>query len=193
MLFVFQHHYNGTMKVIAIVGMAGSGKSEVSAFFEAKGYARVRFGDITDEAVKALGLPLTEENERPVRERIRHEHGMDAYAKLSLPRIEAGLKTRNVVVDGLYSWQEYSFLKNHFGQIFEVVAVYASPATRYGRLARRKVRPLTANEAESRDRAEIENMQKGGPIAMADYTVTNEGTMADLKRQVERIISKING
>ena len=193
MSFDFLPLYNGTVKVIAIVGMAGSGKSEVSAVFESKGYARVRFGDITDEAVKAQGLPLTEKNERPVRERLRHEHGMDAYAKLSLPRIEAALKKKSVVVDGLYSWQEYSFLKNHFGMLFEVVAVYASPSTRYGRLARRKVRPLSAGEAESRDRAEIENMQKGGPIAMADYTVINEGTMSALKKQVERIVLKING
>jgi dephospho-CoA kinase len=179
------------MKVIAIVGMAGSGKSEVSAVFEANGYAKVRFGDITDEAVKKLGLPLTEENERPVRESLRREHGMDAYARLSLPRIEAALQKRSVVVDGLYSWQEYSFLKEHFGELFNVIAVYASPATRYGRLARRKIRPLSAGEAASRDRAEIENMQKGGPIAMADYTVVNEGTPAALKRQVERILTKI--
>ncbi len=179
------------MKVVAIVGMTGSGKSEVAAIFRDQGFTAVRFGDITDTEVKKLGLALTEENERPVREGLRQKHGMDAYAKLSLPRIEAALQKSSVVVDGLYSWQEYSFLKGHFGGLFNVVAVYASPATRYGRLARRKIRPLSAAEAASRDRAEIENMQKGGPIAMADYTVVNEGTPAALKQQVERIIAKI--
>lgn len=180
------------MKVVGIVGMTGSGKSEVTSIFREKGFAAVRFGDITDEAVKALGLALTEENERPVREKIRKEGGMDAYAKLSLPRIQAALQKSNVVVDGLYSWEEYKFLKDNYGEAFKVVAVWASPHKRYERLGSRKVRPLTPAEAASRDRAEIENMNKGGPIVMADYTVLNETSMADLKRQVERIVKTIN-
>lgn len=171
--------------------MTGSGKSEVAAIFRERGFASVRFGDITDAEVKKLGLPLTEENERPVRESLRKKHGMEAYAKLSVPRIDATLKNSNVVVDGLYSWEEYNYLKDHYGDDFIVIAVWASPQTRYRRLGGRKVRPLTPEEAASRDRAEIEKLNKGGPIAMADYTVLNESAMADLKRQVERIISGI--
>jgi dephospho-CoA kinase len=179
------------MKVVAVVGMTGSGKSEVAAIFRERGFASVRFGDITDAEVKKLGLALTEENERPVRERLRKEHGMEAYAKLSVPRIDAALKNSNVVVDGLYSWEEYNYLKDHYGDAFIVVAVWASPQTRYRRLGGRKVRPLTPEEAAGRDRAEIEKLNKGGPIAMADYTVLNKSAMADLKRQVERILSGI--
>jgi dephospho-CoA kinase len=179
------------MKVVSIVGMTGSGKSEVAGLFRDRGFTTVRFGDITDEEVKKQGLKLTEENERPARERIRKEHGMDAYAKLSLPRIDTALRTSNVVVDGLYSWEEYTCLKKHYGDNFIVVAVWASPQSRYARLGSRKTRPLTPEEAASRDHAEIENLNKGGPIAMADFTVLNESSMSDLKKQVERIISKI--
>jgi dephospho-CoA kinase len=179
------------MKVVAIVGMTGSGKSEVAAFFGAKGFAAVRFGDITDAGVKKLGLPLTEDNERPVRESLRKQYGMAAYARLSLPRIDEALKTSNVVVDGLYSWEEYTFLKDHYRGAFIVVGVWASPPTRYRRLGSRKVRPLTPEEAAGRDRAEIEKLNKGGPIAMADYTILNESSIADLTRQVERIIDKL--
>jgi len=179
------------MKVVAIVGMTGSGKSELARFFSGRGYTIVRFGDITDEAVKEKGLPLTEENERPVRENIRKEHGMAAYAKLSVPRIDNALKTRNVVVDGLYSWEEYIYLKDYYGDKFMVVAVWASPEDRYKRLTGRKVRPLTLGEAIGRDRAEIENLNKGGPIAMADFTILNTGSMSDLKKQVERIIARL--
>ena len=57
---------------------------------------------------------------------------------------------------------------------------------------RRQVRPLTPEVAASRDRAEIENLNKGGPIVMADYTVLNETSMTDLRQQVERIIARIN-
>ena len=179
------------MKVVSIVGMSGSGKSEVARIFQEKGFATVRFGDITDEEVKKLGLKLTEENERPVRERIRKEHGMAAYAELSLPRIDAALKTSHVVVDGLYSWEEYTYLKNRYGDNFIIVAVWASPRARYARLAGRKIRPLKPQEAAGRDSAEIENLNKGGPIAMADFTIINESSLSDMKRQAERIIDSL--
>jgi len=179
------------MKVIAVVGMTGSGKSEVTALFRGKGFAAVRFGDVTDEEVKKRGLPLTEANERPVREELRRKYGMSVYARLSLPKIDAALKKGNVVVDGLYSWEEYLFLKERYGDDFVVVAVCASPRTRCARLAARETRPLTAQEAASRDRAEIENLNKGGPIALADYTVLNEGTVGEMKAQVERIIEAL--
>jgi dephospho-CoA kinase len=179
------------MKVVAVVGMAGSGKSEIARFFNAKGYTTVRFGEITDEAVRQQGLPLIEENERPVRERIRQEHGMAAYAKLSVPKIDNALKTSNVVVDGLYSWEEYIYLKDYYTDRFMVVAVWASPQDRYRRLVNRKTRPLTLQQAVSRDRAEIENLNKGGPICMADFTILNTGSISDLKKQVERIVARL--
>jgi len=178
-------------KVVAVVGMAGAGKSQAARYFREKGYAVVRFGDITDAAVRAAGLPLNEASERPVREKLRKEHGMAAYAELSLPRIEAARKKGNVVVDGLYSWEEYRFLKDRYGDDFIVLAVWASPRTRYARLGARKVRPLTPQEAANRDYAEIENLNKGGPIAVADYTVANEASLKEMQAQVERIIKKL--
>ena len=179
------------MKVVSIVGMSGSGKSEVARLFGEKGFITVRFGDITDEEVKKRGLELNEENERQVREELREKQGMAAYAKLNLPRIDDALKKANVVVDGLYSWEEYVYLKDYYGDKFSVVAVWTSPKTRYARLGKRRVRPLTVTEAAGRDYAEIENMNKGGPIAMADFTINNESSWSDLKEQVTEVINKL--
>jgi dephospho-CoA kinase len=75
------------MKVVSIVGMTGAGKSEVSRVFEKNGFTRIRFGDLTDEEMKRRGLKPSEESERLVRELLRKEQGMAAYAKLNLPRI----------------------------------------------------------------------------------------------------------
>jgi len=177
------------MRIVSIVGMAGSGKSEVSEKFERSGFTRIRFGDVTDDEIKKKGLELNEENERSIREFLRKEHGMAAYARLNLPRIDSALKHSSVVIDGLYSWEEYVFLKNNYGENFYVVAVWSSPQTRYARLGIRSKRGLTQEEAASRDKAEIENVNKGGPIAMADFTIINESSMADLREETERIIS----
>ena len=178
-------------KVVAVVGMAGSGKSEVAEVFAETGFIRVRFGDATDAEIKKRGLPLDEKNERYIRESLRQDYGMDIYAKLNLPRIDEALKASDVVVDGLYSWEEYIFLKVYYGARFCLVAVYSSPQTRYNRLGKRAKRPLTTEEAAGRDRAEIEKVNKGGPIAMADFTIINESSLENMKTAVERVITEI--
>jgi dephospho-CoA kinase len=46
-------------------------------------------------------------------------------------------------------------------------------------------------EAASRDRAEVENINKGGPIAMADFTIINESSLENLRQEAKRIISEL--
>jgi len=179
------------MKVVSIVGMTGAGKSVVAKVFEDNGFTRIRFGDVTDEEIGKRGLELNEKNERYFRELLRKQHGMAAYAKLNLPRIDSALKHSDVVVDGLYSWEEYIFLKTHYGKDFCIVAVWASPRTRYARLTGRSNRCLTLEEATSRDRAEVENLNKGGPIAMADFTIINESSLESLETEAKRIINLV--
>jgi dephospho-CoA kinase len=71
------------------------------------------------------------------------------------------------------------------------VAVWASPATRHERLAHRTQRPLTLEEAASRDKSEIENINKGGPIALADFTIINEASLEELEKETERVLSAL--
>lgn len=179
------------MKVVSIVGMTGAGKTEVAKVFEENGFVRIRFGDLTDTEIEQRGLELNEKNERYIRELLRKQYGMAAYAKLNLPRIDETLKLSNVVIDGLYSWEEYTFLKTYYGEDFYVVAVWASPGIRYARLTSRSSRRLTLDEATSRDRAEVENLNKGGPIAMADFTIINESSLKNLRKEAKRIVSRL--
>ena len=116
---------------------------------------------------------------------------MAAYAKLNLPKIDALLKSSDVVMDGLYSWEEYMLLNSRYGSDFHVVAVWASPGTRYSRLGKRPIRPLMVAEAVSRDIAEIENTNKGGPIAMADFTIINESSLEDLERETKKVLAAL--
>ena len=98
-------------KVLALVGMPGSGKTEVSRFIELAGCYRIRFGDLTDEHLQKNNLERNEENERRIREFIRKKEGNNAYAKLNLDRVKTALQTSHVVIDGMYSWEEFLFLK----------------------------------------------------------------------------------
>jgi dephospho-CoA kinase len=181
------------VRVVSVVGMAGAGKSEVARVFEENGYIRIRFGDVTDEEIKKRGLVQNEENERYIREDLRKNNDMDIYARLNLPRIESALKQADVVIDGLYSWEEYKFLKDHYRDDLCMVSVYASPGTRHRRLTTRASRALTLEEAIGRDREEIEEINKGGPIAMADFTIINESSLENLRSEVNKVISKLKG
>ncbi|MBI4453622.1 AAA family ATPase [Candidatus Woesearchaeota archaeon] len=175
-------------KLIAIVGLTGAGKSVATEFFETKGFAKVRFGQITMDTLNEQGKEINEKNEREVREGLRKELGMGAYAIKNVPKIEALLaKGSDVVADGLYSWAEYKILKEKFGGQLNILAVQSSPAVRYQRLSERKERPLTNIEATSRDYSEIENIEKAGPIAIADYVVINNGGLDEFNAQLDKI------
>lgn len=180
-------------KIIALVGMPGTGKSVVSDFFEVQGYASIYFGGVTMDVMRDKGMEPNEENEKAVREELRKKHGMAAYAIMNLPKIDSALEQGNVIVDGLYSWSEYKVLKERFGAELIVLAIASPRMARYGRLANRKVRPLTEEQAQSRDYAEIENLEKGGPIAIADYTIVNDGTIKDLVDKLEKQFGVADG
>lgn len=175
--------------VIAVVGMCGSGKSEASAYLEEKGLPRVHFGGITMEEVRRRGLPVSEANERTVREELRRQYGMEAYAVLSLPRIRALLAEGcSVLVDGLYSYAELKVLEREFpGSVF-VLAIFTNKRLRYQRLASRPARPLTAEEAASRDAMEVANLEKAPPIALADATLLNNGSVEELRASLEKLV-----
>jgi len=180
-------------KIIAVVGMAGSGKTEVINYLVDKyHWPKVYFGEATFEELKKEGLEVNPENERKMREKIRKEQGMDAYAKLSLPKIIAALKISDIVlVESLYSWAEYKFLKEKFGDTFRVVAIFASPALRFSRLKQRAVRPIREfEEFRKRDWSEIEGTDKGGPIAIADHTIINDGSLAELHKKIDKVVEK---
>lgn len=178
------------MNIIAIVGMCGSGKSIASDYYEALGYKKVYFGGVTMEQLKKEGLEVNPDNERMMRERLRKEYGMSAYAILLLPKIEELSKQYNVVLDGLYSWDELVVLKEKFPNLI-VLSIVVDKETRYNRLVQRSIRPLTNDEAKKRDVTEITNLAKGGPIAYADYYILNNGNLDDYNNELDRITKMI--
>ncbi len=182
---------NNEKVIIAFVGMPGAGKSEAVLYLKSKGIPFVRFGDVTDEGMQERGLPPTQESERVVRESIRKEFGMAAYAMKSEPKIEKLLETNSVVaLDGLYSWEEYLFLIAKFPNL-KLIHIYAERKVRYKRLITREVRPLTLEQAKNRDVAEIEKLNKGGPIAIADYIIVNEGDRQLFLSRVDKLFHRL--
>lgn len=178
-------------KIVAVVGMCGSGKTEVTNMLIESGFARVYFGDVTFEEMKRRKMELNWANEKLIREEFRSSGDMGIYAKLNAPKIKKLYKTGNVVVESLYSWSEFKYLKEIYGENFYLICTVCNLALREKRLSTRKIRPMTEDDIKTRDYSEIENLEKGGPIGRADYYIINNGTMINLKKQTKKIIDEI--
>ena len=176
-------------KIIAIVGMCGSGKSVACDYLENLGYKKVYFGGVTMDKLKEIGLEITPDNEKMMREKLRQDLGMGAYAKVLLPKIKELSINNNVVLDGLYSWDELVILNNEFKMT--TIAVVADKKLRYERQENRRVRPFSKSDAIKRDVSEIENIAKAGPIAYADYYIFNNGTINDFHNRLAEILSDL--
>ncbi len=176
--------------VLAVVGLAGTGKSEATRLLVQKyGYSAVYFGGIVVAEVQRRGLPLLPANERVVREELRAAEGMDAIAARSIQPIGERLDSgENVVIDGLYSTAELSRLRAESDLDVVTLAVHAPRWLRKKRLRARPVRPLTAKEVDERDWFELRNLDKAPPIVLADLHVVNDGTVNQLAENIYRTI-----
>lgn len=168
---------NSDIKILAIVGMSGSGKSTAVEYLTNHNIPKIYFGGIIYKAMAEAGIEeITPENQREFREAIRAKEGDDFVVKRAIADvhnlINAGQK--RIVLDGVYSWTEYKILRKEFPTEMTVIAIVAPKSLRRKRLAERPERPFNAQEAAERDKTEIENLEKGGPIAIADYYVYND-------------------
>lgn len=180
-------------KILVLVGMPGAGKSTCVDYLTAQGIPSVYFGGVVVDETQARFGKVTEALEKQVREELRAKEGKGAVAKRIIIKIDDLIAKGHskIVADGLYSWSEYKIFKERWGASAVIIAVSAPRQIRHQRLANRPIRPLTEEEVTAREYAEIENLEKGGPIANADYTLVNAGTPDGLLKQLQAVLAEI--
>lgn len=181
------------VKILAFVGLAGSGKSSAVEYLTDKDFPKVYFGGIIYKAMQEAGLEITWESQKKFREEIRTREGKDFVVRRAIKEandlIAAG--QHRIILDGLYSWSEYKILKHEYPGTLTVIAVITPKHLRKQRMAKRPERPMTSEEVDERDWAEIENLEKGGPIAIADYFIHNDKDLDTMHEQVDAILQAI--
>lgn len=183
------------VKIVAFVGMSGSGKSVAVDYMTEQGVPKVYFGGMIYKEMEKRGIERTPdgESEKKFREMIRETEGKDWVVRQVIKEtknlIEAG--QRRIVLDGVYSWTEYNALKQEFPGMLTFVAVVVDKKVRYERVGERLDRPFNRSEIMERDRSEIENLEKGGPIAAADYYILNNGTVSEFHENLQKILTEI--
>ena len=185
-------HYPN-LQILAFVGLSGSGKTTAVEHFTEKGYPKVYFGGIVYQAMAEAGIEKGLETENAFRVDIRKREGEDFIVKRVIKQIQdlAEAGQHRIIADGIYSWPEYVAMKHAFPGQLHVVAVTAPKAKRYHWLENRPDRPQSHDVTTERDRHEIEDIQKGGPIAAADYFVMNNGSFDHLYEQLEAVAQDV--
>jgi dephospho-CoA kinase len=176
--------------VVGLAGMPGSGKSLVVETARAEGYDVVVMGDVIREETQKRGLKLNPKNIGKVMLELRKEGGASVVADRCIPKIEQQ-KSGKVIVDGVRSLSEVEAFKKFFPN-FSLIAVHASPETRFKRLyhRRRSDDPDGWGLFHERDMREL-GVGLGNAIAMSEYLIVNEYRKDDTRVAVKKIIWRI--
>jgi len=117
---------------------------------------------------------------------LREEYGEDVIARRVLEKLlrdDPGF----AVVDGVRSLREVEVLRGYGEAV--IVAVHASPRTRFERLRRRgrPGDPRSWEEFRQRDLTEL-GFSLGSVIALADYMLVNEGDVYMFRERARRLL-----
>ncbi len=181
---------NADKLVIGLAGMPGSGKSLVVDTAREMGYAVVVMGDVVRQETTKRGLELTPQNVGKVMLELRAEGGNYVIAQKCIPKILEQTSSK-VLVDGLRSLYEADIFTENFAK-FSLVAVHASPETRFSRLSNRR-RSDDASEWKvfnERDMREL-GVGLGNVIAMAQQIIVNDNSFEQVKTKAKESLEKV--
>ncbi len=173
--------------MLLITGMPGAGKEEVIRAIIPLGYEVLRMGDVVREMAKERGIEPDRIGDFANAQ--RKEHGPYIWAERTAERIKDPEKT---LIDGVRSLEEVEIFRKK-GDV-TIIAVHASPGTRYERLKRRG----RGDESDSIEKMLQRDMRElswglGNVIAMANIMIVNEGSLEELREKVKEVIGGMMG
>ncbi len=175
------------MKIVAITGMPGAGKSTAAQALVARGWKRVVMGDVIRKETRRRGLTADEKNTGEVMRELRKQYGEAAVAELCMRAIKkSGSET--VVVDGIRSLAEVETFRRSAEVL--LVAVHASSRRRFDLLRERgrSDDPASYEMFLKRDERELD-VGIGKAVALADEVISNErNTPEGLSRQMVELV-----
>jgi adenylate kinase len=179
-------------KIIIITGLSGSGKSEATSYLVKKyQLPSVSFSKFVNDEVDRRGLEHVEDVHKRIRVEFREKYGMAAMAQLGAPELKKKLEHHPIViVESLYSWEEYLYLKKHFADaLIYIIAIYADKHLRYERTMKRTYRKGLSSE--ERDINQLLTTNLGPTIAFADFVVNNNFTVAEFYDKLDNVYHTI--
>lgn len=182
----------GVKMIIGLTGTAGSGKGSVAEILKEKGYAYYSCSDYLRVELKKKGIEPTIPKLIELGNSIREEFGTGEIPRRLLKEI----KEDKAIVDSIRHPGEIKALKES-GK-FVLIAVDAPIEERYKRVQGRKrgiEDDLSFEEFKEKEEKQMNNDDHKQSIKkcieMADYVLINNGTIDDLNKKVEEILTKL--
>jgi dephospho-CoA kinase len=178
------------MKVIGVVGLPASGKSEFSKIAAGMGIPVIVMGDMIRRAVSEAGLEPNDTNFGATANRLRAERGMDAIAQLCIPEIQAK-SAPLVLVDGIRGDTEVTLFRTNFPG-FVLISIDSSFENRLARITARARSDdfTTADALRNRDEREL-GWGLLNALRSADVHIRNEGTLEEFSAEVHTLLLKL--
>lgn len=174
-------------KLLGLTGTNGSGKGEAGAFFKTHDYSYFSLSDIIRHELTLEGREATRDNLIRKGNQLRKKHGADTLARHVLEQV-----TGNSVIDSIRNLSEVEYLRTQEG--FILLAIDAPVELRYERVKARG-RNESASTLEKFIAKEEEEMRQGergqqlkACMNAADYRVTNEGSLEDFFKKLEKFL-----
>jgi len=173
--------------LIGLTGTNGAGKGVTAEFFKSRGYAFVSLSDAIREELRRAGIPESRDALIAQGNELRRVFGPDVLARRTLAGIAGP-----TVIDSIRNPAEVAALREQPG--FILLAINAPAALRFERVSLRGRNESAATfedfldkEAEEKS-ADPAAQQIHTCVALADLTITNDGSIEDLHRRLEELL-----
>ena len=180
------------MKIIGVIGQNGSGKDEVLKYLREKhNVPFLSTGDMVREIAAKEGKEPTRENLQEISQRCFREFGRGCFVQLAAENIQRNGWLIGGIT-GIRSLDDVNVLRNIFGKDFILINVSVSnPEIRYRRMFKRGEDrdPHTYEQFLRQDAAEEELFHIQSAVQYANYSISNNGTLNDLQREIDRLVT----
>jgi len=178
--------------IIGITGTDGAGKGTAVEYLKTKGFTHYSAREFIVAEIERQALPVTRNQMRLTANQMRAEHGNEYVIKQAYEQAAAAGIT-NAVIESVRAAAEAKYLKSQGGIL---LAVDANPELRYERVQARRsasdqvtYEQFLEQEALEKNDPDPNGMQKAIVMEMADYTIMNDGTVAELEKQIETFLT----
>jgi dephospho-CoA kinase len=186
----------GRKLCIGLTGRMASGKGEAVRILGRSGFTYISLSDIVRREAAKAGAGVSRAQMQDIGNRLRAEGGAGVLGRMVRELVTAAEEER-WVIDGIRNPAEVRELRK-IGD-FYLVGIDCGVSTILARMKKRG-RPTDAvSEQELRaglerewgSREPGEGQQVGPTMAMADFTVANDGTLAELECRLEEVLKQI--
>ena len=179
--------------ILGISGPNGAGKGEVVAWLQARSFYPLSLSDVVRDELRARGETETRDRMIETGQALRREGGPGVLADRLVAAI---LPDRNYVIDSIRHPAEVDALRRASPH-FRLLWVEAAIATRLERLRARGRGgdPTTLSELEAVEARELGSPDPNAQQLLAvrdraDFTLTNDTTLADLHDATQRVLAR---